>query len=83
MLSRQHAIRADRLTIRETGPPTTCAHSISPSCLQSMYNIPTNPATAQGNDLFISGYGDEVANTDDMKVSPSMSKPFHCCDPSC
>ncbi|RPD61265.1 subtilisin-like protein [Lentinus tigrinus ALCF2SS1-6] len=65
--SRRGASPIDQLATRQTGPPSACAESISPSCLQSMYNIPTDPATAPNNSLYISGYGDEIANIDDLK----------------
>ncbi|RDX54178.1 subtilisin-like protein [Lentinus brumalis] len=56
------------LVTTETDPPATCAQAINPSCLQKMYNIPTDPATAQNNSLYISGLGQEIANIDDLKL---------------
>ncbi|TFK88148.1 family S53 protease [Polyporus arcularius HHB13444] len=65
--TRSHRSPMIELVARETGPPATCAQAITPACLQKMYNIPTEPATAQKNSLYVSGFGQEVANIDDLK----------------
>ncbi|KAI0690231.1 peptidase S8/S53 domain-containing protein [Cerioporus squamosus] len=57
----------NELVTRETGPPAACAQAITPSCLQKMYNIPPDRATAKENSLYMSGFGQEVANLDDLK----------------
>ncbi|KAI0760219.1 peptidase S8/S53 domain-containing protein [Fomes fomentarius] len=46
--------------------PAQCAKAISPACLQALYNIPADPATAKDNNLFVSGFGGEVANQGDL-----------------
>ncbi|KAI0642667.1 family S53 protease [Trametes meyenii] len=46
--------------------PASCAKQVTPECLQALYNIPTAPATAKANSLAVSGFGDEIANKDDL-----------------
>ncbi|KAK7042012.1 family S53 protease-like protein [Favolaschia claudopus] len=42
-------------------------NSITPACLQALYNIPTTPATQQNNALLITGYQDQWAETADLQ----------------
>ncbi len=37
-------------------------------CLQAMYNIPTTPAQASNNTLYVTGLGGDVANLNDLQV---------------
>ena len=55
--------RSKRATI-----PSTCGQTITPQCLQAIYNIPTTPATAPGNSIGVSGFANEVANQTDLQV---------------
>lgn len=55
--------------------PAQCAQAISPACLQALYNIPADPATAKDNNLFVSGFGGEVANQDDLTDFLSQARP--------
>lgn len=48
--------------------PSACAQAITPGCLQAIYNIPATPASAAGNSLGVSGFGNEVANPADLQV---------------
>ncbi|EIM82411.1 family S53 protease [Stereum hirsutum FP-91666 SS1] len=54
-----------------TVPPPKAAissngSSTSPSCLQSLYGIPTTAATQQTNILAVSGFGSQYANEQDL-----------------
>ncbi|EIM82266.1 family S53 protease [Stereum hirsutum FP-91666 SS1] len=47
--------------------PASCASTITPACLQSIYGVPTTSASAPSNTLAVSGYIDEWANEADLK----------------
>lgn len=47
---------------------SSCADEITPACLQSLYGIPTTPATESSNKLGVTGYGDNWANKADLKT---------------
>ena len=59
--------------------PSQCNENINPSCLQAIYNIPTTPATAQGNLLGVSGFLQEVANKDDLQVQLRVPGIYNTC----
>ena len=62
--------RAIPLSGRARKIPTGCASSVSPACLQALYNIPLTPAThSPPNALFVSGFEDQVASQNDLLVS--------------
>ena len=48
--------------------PASCATTITPSCLQALYGIPTTPATVSTNQLGVSGFIEQFANQADLKV---------------
>ncbi len=48
--------------------PASCANQTTPACLQALYNIPTTPATAQSNNIYVAGYLDEIANVSEVQV---------------
>ena len=64
----QPAKTTKRSRSKRANVPAQCAQAISPACLQAIYNIPPTPATAEGNSLAVSGFANEVANPDDLKV---------------
>jgi tripeptidyl-peptidase-1 len=41
---------------------------MTPACLQSIYGIPTTPATQSNNALLVTAYQDEFAQTADLEV---------------
>ncbi|KAJ7149225.1 family S53 protease-like protein [Mycena crocata] len=47
--------------------PASCATVITPACLQSIYNIPTTPATQSSNKLGVAGYISQFANLLDLQ----------------
>ncbi|KAI1787574.1 subtilisin-like protein [Ganoderma leucocontextum] len=55
--------------------PASCANSINPQCLQALYGIPTTPATAPGNSLYVSGLGGECANPNDLQTFLAQFRP--------
>ncbi|KAI1789321.1 family S53 protease-like protein [Ganoderma leucocontextum] len=54
--------RSKRATI-----PSSCTQTMTPLCLQGLYNIPSTPATAPRNSLGVSGFANEVANQTDLE----------------
>ncbi|KAI1785024.1 family S53 protease [Ganoderma leucocontextum] len=46
--------------------PSSCSHSITPTCLQAIYNIPSDAATQSSNRLAVTGYLEEYAKQDDL-----------------
>ncbi|KAI0366840.1 subtilisin-like protein [Pilatotrama ljubarskyi] len=55
--------------------PAECDQQITPACLQALYNIPTDPATAKGNSLAVSGFGNEIPNKDDLSEFLAALRP--------
>ncbi|KAI0738970.1 peptidase S8/S53 domain-containing protein [Daedaleopsis nitida] len=60
---------------REKDVPASCSQIITPSCLQSLYNIPTAPARALSNNLYISGFGGQMTNPTDLKNFMDQYRP--------
>ena len=46
---------------------------MTPTCLQSLYNISTTPATQRDNGLAVTGYTYQWPQYDDLAVSTSIS----------
>ncbi|KAF8148116.1 family S53 protease-like protein [Mycena galopus ATCC 62051] len=46
--------------------PSSCGTTITPTCLQAIYNIPTTAATQSTNKLGVSGFIDQWANEADL-----------------
>ncbi|KAI1786392.1 family S53 protease [Ganoderma leucocontextum] len=46
--------------------PSSCSSSITPACLQAIYNIPSDAATQSSNQLAVTGYIEQYANQDDL-----------------
>ncbi|KAJ6554255.1 family S53 protease [Mycena capillaripes] len=44
----------------------SCSRTITPSCLQTMYGIPTKAATNKTNAIGVAGFGDQFANKADL-----------------
>ncbi|KAJ6477795.1 family S53 protease [Mycena sanguinolenta] len=51
-----------------TDAASSCASEITPSCLQSLYGIPTTPATQSSNTIAVAGFLDQYANAADLKT---------------
>ena len=47
-------------------------NSITPACLQWLYNIPTTPAKSDGNKLAVTGYINEWPQYSDLAVGRLM-----------
>ena len=69
------------------GVPPTCKDKITPSCLDSLYNISYTPASTKNNSLGVTGYLDQFANHADLKVRKcpaetcsQFAKRPHCLD---
>jgi tripeptidyl-peptidase I len=48
--------------------PASCSSTITPACVQALYNVPTTKATQSSNQLGVSGFLDQFANQADLKV---------------
>lgn len=48
--------------------PSSCGRTITPACLQALYNIPTTKATESSNTLGVTGFIKQYANKADLKV---------------
>ena len=58
--------------------PSSCSSTITPACLQAIYNIPTTAATESSNQLGVTGFIEQYANQNDLKVCwPPIERPLH------
>ena len=48
--------------------PASCESEITPACLQALYGIPSTPASVSSNQLAVSGFIEQFANQQDLKV---------------
>ncbi|KAJ6493178.1 family S53 protease-like protein [Mycena sanguinolenta] len=60
--------------------PASCDSSkpfgtITPSCLQDMYGIPTKPVTQSNNTLLVTGYVEQWAQTADLETFLTLLRP--------
>ena len=55
--------------------PASCANTITPACLQALYNIPTTRATQSSNVLAVSGFIEQFANQADLRVCHFLIPP--------
>ncbi|OSD02191.1 family S53 protease [Trametes coccinea BRFM310] len=55
--------------------PASCATTITPACLQAIYNIPSTPATVSSNKLAVSAFEGENANQADLKAFLTKFRP--------
>ncbi|KAJ7056979.1 subtilisin-like protein [Mycena amicta] len=65
---------------RDATAPANCDtsdpnNSITPACLQALYNIPTTPATQQNNALLVTGYGLQWAEIADLQTFMKQFRP--------
>ncbi|KAJ7869868.1 family S53 protease [Mycena olivaceomarginata] len=57
---------AKRATPGSNNLPDSCTSTMTPACLQLLYNIPTTPATQKSNTLGVAGFIDQWANQEDL-----------------
>ncbi|KAI0713828.1 family S53 protease [Earliella scabrosa] len=48
--------------------PSSCARTITPACLQALYNIPSTAATQPSNKLAVTGFIEQFANQADLRT---------------
>ena len=58
--------------------PSSCARTITPACLQALYNIPSTAATQPSNKLAVTGFIEQFANQADLRVRSSPLPVSHC-----
>ncbi|KAH8078042.1 family S53 protease-like protein [Cristinia sonorae] len=47
--------------------PASCANTVTPACVQALYNVPTTKATQSSNVLGVSGFIQQFANQADLR----------------
>ncbi|KAJ7718292.1 subtilisin-like protein [Mycena maculata] len=52
-----------------------CSSTITPTCLQSMYQIPLTPATNKTNEIGVAGFDDQFANMADLTQFLKAERP--------
>ncbi|KAI0689958.1 family S53 protease [Cytidiella melzeri] len=60
--------RAAATNLSTEAVPASCATTITPSCLQALYGIPTTAATHTANKLGVAGFINQFANQADLKT---------------
>ncbi|PSR73915.1 hypothetical protein PHLCEN_2v10273 [Hermanssonia centrifuga] len=55
--------------------PASCATTITPTCVQDLYGIPTTKATESSNQLGVSGFIEQFANQQDLKTFLTNLRP--------
>ncbi|KAF7297673.1 Tripeptidyl-peptidase sed3 [Mycena kentingensis (nom. inval.)] len=55
-------------TLVSDAVPASCASTVTPACLQAMYNIPTTLATQRTNSIAVSGFIEQFAQTADLRT---------------
>ncbi len=48
--------------------PSSCEDEITPTCLQDLYGIPSNPPVRTSNFISVSEYEEEYASVADLQV---------------
>lgn len=67
MLPAPNAILArSQSSSNSTSIPSSCHSITTPACIQDLYGIPKTLATQSNNKLFVSGFGGEYANKQDL-----------------
>ncbi|KAJ6577615.1 Pro-kumamolisin, activation domain-containing protein [Mycena capillaripes] len=56
--------------VSSNATPSSCANSITTTCLQSLYKIPTTTVTESSNSIAVAGFLDEFAQKADLKNIP-------------
>ncbi|KAF7293931.1 Peptidase S53 domain-containing protein [Mycena chlorophos] len=55
--------------------PASCTETITPTCLQDIYGIPSAPGTQASNSLAVAGFSEQFANQADLKVFLTSFRP--------
>ncbi|KAJ7283220.1 subtilisin-like protein [Mycena rebaudengoi] len=61
--------------VNTTEAPTACGDTMTPNCLQSLYELPSKPATNATNSLLVTGFLRQFANKNDISQFISMARP--------
>ncbi|KZV87124.1 family S53 protease [Exidia glandulosa HHB12029] len=73
--SRELEAETLNLDKRQTTIPASCRRTITPSCLQALYGVPTTPATVPSNQLAVSGFIEQFANQADLTSFLRTNRP--------
>ena len=60
--------KASSKNITSRAAPASCATSITPTCLQEEYGIPTAAGPSPASQIAVSGFIEQFANQADLKV---------------
>ncbi|THH29194.1 hypothetical protein EUX98_g4996 [Antrodiella citrinella] len=55
--------------------PASCANTVTPACVQALYDVPTTKATQSSNTLGVSGFIGQFANQADLKSFLTSLRP--------
>ncbi|KZP20560.1 subtilisin-like protein [Athelia psychrophila] len=69
------SLRATATTPSNPTVPASCHETITPTCIQDIYNVPTSPATQSTNKFFVSGLSGQYANKKDLKAYLTANRP--------
>ncbi|TBU25599.1 subtilisin-like protein [Dichomitus squalens] len=64
-----------RSSPRREDVPASCDQRMTPSCLQALYNIPSAPATAANNSIFVGGFNSNMATQADLSSFLAAQRP--------
>ncbi|TBU25604.1 subtilisin-like protein [Dichomitus squalens] len=64
-----------RKTNLASAASTSCTGAVTPKCLQALYGIPSSPANASGNSLYVSSLGGTGANPNDLQTFLTKYRP--------
>lgn len=62
-------------SLQSRAVPSSCGTTVTPSCLQAFYGIPTTLATSTKNSLGVSGFIDQFANQADLTTFLKAQRP--------
>lgn len=62
-------------SLQSRAVPSTCETTVTPSCLQALYDIPTILATSTKNTLGVAGFHNQFANQADLTTFLKRQRP--------
>ncbi|KAL0578129.1 hypothetical protein V5O48_003872 [Marasmius crinis-equi] len=68
-------VTPSNITERANPAPASCNSAVTPSCLESLYGIPTTRATQSSNKLGVSGFIQQFANQADLRTFLTNFRP--------
>ncbi|KAI0696979.1 subtilisin-like protein [Cerioporus squamosus] len=66
---------ADGVSVKPDAIPAHCASYTAPDCLQAVYNIPSTPASASSNNIYVPAFLNEFATKADLGLFNNQYRP--------